>query len=196
MRHFRATKGLNGIKHSSTLVANTGQGVATFFTHVVFITDVGTRNLAGGVRNIKDIATTGNTVNVGDMIKYVNICLECCPRGANPTNDNDNCAWLEWAVVWQRERDVQPTVANIGVGQLSELCTNLYRENCFLTGCFPIGTKQAMSQDIKIKIPRRCCKIKMGDVLEIICFVRTSNSTDTRTDSHRLIASSLFKVYS
>ncbi len=183
------------VKHSSTLVANTGQGVGSVFTHQIFNT-AGARGTSGGVATIKDTATTEFLVNVGDVIKYVNICLQCCPRGVNPANDNDNNAWLEWAVVFQEERNISPTVANLGVATLGVVSSHIFRENCLMTGCFPIGTKQAMSQDIKIKLPKKCCRIRLGFVLNCLCFVRTSDSTDMRTDSHRLIASSHFKCYS
>ncbi len=196
MRHFRATKGLTAIKHASTLVDNTGAGVGSFFVHKIFETKVGARGTTGGVQTIMDSANTEELVNISNVIKYVNICLEAGPRGANPTNDNDNVAWLEWAVYWQREDDINPGVANIGVLTLGCICSHIFRENCLMTGCFPIGSKQSMSQDIKIKMPKRCCKVKMGDVMKVVCYIRTSSSTDVRTDSHRLIASSHFKVYS
>ncbi len=188
--------GLVAIKHSSTLVDNTGPAVGTFFSHEIFVTNVGARLTSGGIQVIQDQATTENICQVGDVIKYVNICLECSPRGALPTNELDNAGWLEWAVVWQQERNVLPTTANIGVATLGVIASHVYRENCLLTGCFPIGTKQAMSQDIKIKLPKKCTRLKMGDVLQVICFIRTSNSADLRTDSHRLIASSMYKAYS
>ncbi len=198
MRHKfrRQTLGKDAIKHSSTLVDNTGQGVGSFFQHLIFDTSVGARGLAGGNQNIQDVANIEETCMVSDVIKYVNICLECSPRGVEPTNDLDNAGWLEWAVVWQRERSAVPTVANIGILTLGVICSHVFRENCIMTGCFPLGTKQAMSQDIKIKIPQKACKLHMGDTLSIFCFIRTSNSLDSRTDSHRLIASSHFKVYS
>ncbi len=196
MRHKRVTLGKVPVKHSSSLVANIGQGTATIFGHLILRTNVGLRLTSGGIQTIQDNATTENTINVGDYVKYVNICLQCSPRGANPTNDNDNAGWLEWAVCWQRERDVTPTTANLGVTTLGVVCSHVFRENCFLTGCFPLGTKQAMAQDIKIKMPKRCCRIRMGDTLQVFCQVRTSSSTDMRTDSHRMMASSHFKAYS
>jgi len=197
MRHIRrVTAGKVPIKHGSALQDNTGAGVGSFFSHVIFKTDVGQRTTAGGTRGIQDSATTGNTVLVGDIIKYVNICLECAPQGADPAILNDNCGWLEWAIVWQEEKDILPIVTNIGVSPLATVCTNYFRENCLLTGCFPIGTRQAMSQDIKIKLPRKCCRVRMGASLQVICYVRTTKTTDTRTDSHYLLASSLFKTYS
>lgn len=198
MRHrkLRATFGKNAIKHASTLVANTGPGVGSFFAHVIYETTVGGRLSSGGIQTIKDTATTERDINIGDVVKYVNICIECSPRGVDSTNIKDDAGWLEWAVVWQRERSIPPTVANIGVLTLGVVASHFYRENCFLTGCFPVGSRQSMVQDLKIKLPDRCCKIKIGDSLTLFAFLRGSSSTDTRTDSNRLIVSSHFKVYS
>ncbi len=195
MRHRKVTMGKTPVKHESTLVDNTGPGVGSYFTHQIYVTDVGVRNVGGGVATIKDTATTGSKVNVGDIVKYVNACIQCSPRGANPTQDNDNCAWLEWALVFQKERDVNPNVSNIGVATLGVVCANFFREDCLMTGCFPIGSKQAMSVDLKFKLPIKCVKIRMGYVLNLICYVRTSVFTDMRTDSHRIICSSMFKCY-
>ncbi len=198
MRHFRKrrlTLGKDPIKHSSTLVDNTGAGVGSYFTHQIFVTDVGSRIQSGGVQVLQDEANNESQCKVGDIIKYVNICLECSPRGADPTNDNDNAGWLEWAVVWQEEAVKNINTSNIGVATLGVIASHAYRQNCLMTGCFPLGTKQAMAQDIKIKLPQKCCKLRQGSLLECFCYVRTSNSTDVRTDSHRLIASSHFKCY-
>ncbi len=195
-RIFRATAGKDPIKHSSATIGNTGAGAGSFFQHEIFKTSAGVRPTTGGVIGIKDIANTESQCMVGDVIKYVNICLECAPRGADPTNDNDNAGWLEWAVVWSEEITPTPGVANIGVATLGVIASHNYRQNCLLTGCFPIGTKQAMAQDLKIKLPKKCVKLRMGAILQIFCYIRTSSSTDVRTDSHRLMASSHFKVYS
>ncbi len=199
MRHRRISRQTYGkvpVKHSSTLVDNTGSGVGSFFGHVIYQTDAGNRALAGSVQTIKDSANTEELINVGDLIKYVNICLQASPRGVQPTDELDNAGWLEWALVWHQEKTADPTVANIGVLTLGVVCSHSFRQNCLMTGCFPIGTKQAMAQDIKIKMPKKCARILLGSKLIIYCYIRTSKSTDTRTDSHRLIASSHFKAYS
>ncbi len=195
-RFRRATLGKLPVKHSSTLLDNTGPSVGSFFGHVIYETTAGARLLSGGAQTLKDLASNEKFVNVGDLIKYVNICLEASPRGAIPAQELDNAGWLEWAVIFQQENTVLPSVANIGVLTLGCIASHFYRENCIMTGCFPIGTKQAMSQDIKLKLPRKCCNIKVGYRLVCICYIRTSNSADVRTDSHRLIASSHFKCYS
>ncbi len=184
------------IKHGSTLLDNTGPGVGSFFKHVIFKTNVGVRNSAGVPQIIKAQALTDETCNVGDVIKYVNICMECSPRGADSTNIKDDNGWLEWAIFWQRETSSTLTVANIGTDVLGVLSGRFYRENAIMSGCFPLGAKQAMSADLHIKIPERMCKLKTGDVLNIFCYARGSSSTDTRTDSFRLLVSSQFKSYS
>ncbi len=199
MRHrriLRQTYGKVPIKHSSTLVDNTGPGVGTIFGHKIFVTNVGARSSSGAVVTLADKMNNEEICRVGDVIKYVNICLQCSPRGAEPTNVLDNAGWLEWAVVFQEERDTLPATTNIGTLTLGAIASHFYRENCLMTGCFPIGTRQAMSQDIKIKLPKKLCRLRQGFILYCICYVRTSLSTDTRTDSHRLIASSHFKSYS
>ncbi len=199
MRHrriFRQTSGKVPIKHSSTLLANTGSGVGSFFGHVIFDTNVGVRVADAGIRTIQDKATNEETCLVGDVIKYVNICIQCSPRGVDSTNIKDDSGWLEWAVVWQEEQDKAPNVTNIGVLTMGCIASHFYRENCLMTGCFPVGSRQSMSQDLRIKLPKKCTRLRQGAILKIFCYYRGSLSTDTRTDSNRLLVSSHFKAYS
>ncbi len=199
MRHrriFRQTLGKVPIKHSSTLLANIGPGDGSFFGHVIFQTKVGPRIQTGATQNLADFATNESVCTVGDIIKYVNICLECSPRGADSTNIKDDSGWLEWAVVWQEEDSIDPSVVNIGVLTLGCIASHAYRQNCLLTGCFPVGSRQSMAQDLKIKLPKKCTRLRQGSLLKIYCYLRGSSSTDTRTDSNRLVVSSHFKSYS
>ncbi len=195
-RVFRQTRNKVPIKHGSTLLDNTGPGVGSFFKHVIYNTDTGQRSSGAGPKTIKAQAVTDETCNVGDVIKYVNICIQCAPRGVDSTNIKDDVAWLEWAIFWQREGVATLAITNIGTDTLGVLNGRFYRENAIMSGCFPMGAKQAMSQDLHVKIPKRMCQLKMGDQLQIYCYVRGSKSTDTRTDSHRLLVSSQFKSYS
>jgi len=197
MRHRirRVTMGKTSVKHASTLVDNTGPGVGSMFSHVIFTTDAGARVQAGGVVTIKQEADTGKVVNVGDIVKYVNVCIECSPRGADSTNIKDDAGWLEWALVTQKEQNKIVTTANIGIQTLGVGATNFYREDCLMTGCFPLGSRQAMAQDLKFKLPKKCVNVRLGHSLQMICYARGSNSTDTRTDSYRLLVSSNFKCY-
>ncbi len=198
MRHFRKriTMGKTPIKHASTLLANIGPGDGSFFGHVIFQTNVGQRIQSGASQVLQDASSNNDICMVGDIVKYVNICLECAPRGADSTNIKDDTGWLEWALVWQEERDTAPNVTNIGVETLGVVCSHAFRENCLLTGCFPVGSRQSMSTDLKIKLPQKCIKLRQGAILKIFCYLRGSSSTDTRTDSNRLIVSSMFKSYS
>ncbi len=197
MRHKirRQTMGKTPVKHRSTLVDNTGPGVGSYFAHVIFETEVGVRAAGGATRTIKVDADTGRTINVGDIVKFVNVCLQCSPRGADSTNIKDDSGWLEWALVTQKETTDVPNTSNIGVATLATICSNFYREDCLMTGCFPVGSRQSMSVDLAFKLPEKCIKIRLGHRLIILCYVRGSSSTDTRTDSNRLIASSGFKCY-
>ena len=197
MRHkVRLTKGLTAIKHASALIANIGNNTATIFVHIIYETTVGARGATGGVQTIQDSSTTERDCQVGDVIKYANICLEAAPRGADPTNLNDNSGFIEWAIYWQRERSLDPDTTNTGVATIGVVCSHMFRENALMSGCFPIGARQAMATDIRVKIPQRCCKVHMGDQLKIAVIFRSSNSADMRTDSHRVMASSHFKAYS
>ncbi len=196
MRHKRPlTMGKTAIKHASTLISNTGPGVGSFFGHVIYETDVGLRPTGGAVKTIKAEADTGRIINVGDIVKYVNVCVECSPRGVDSSNIKDDSGWLEWALVFQQEANQSVSVANIGIQSLGVTCTNFYRENCFMTGCFPVGSRQSMAQDLKFKLPDKAVKIRMGFILKLFCYLRGSSSTDTRTDSNRLLVSSNFKCY-
>ncbi len=196
MRHrkVRLTKGKNGVKHGSTLLDNTGPGVGSFFKHVIYEVPV-ERSVNGAPQTIQESQVTDETCQVSDIIKYVNICIQCSPRGVDSSNLKDDIGWLEWAIFWQRESTKTLTVANIGVETLGVLNGRTFRENAIMSGCFPIGSRQSMSSDLHIKIPARCCKLKIGDKLQIMCYARGSSSTDTRSDSFRLLVSSQFKSY-
>ncbi len=189
-------RGKNPIKHGSTLLDNTGPGVGSFFTHIIYQTNVGGRSLGGGPQTIKAQASTDETCMVGDIVKYLNVCIECGPRGATSTNVKEDGGWLEWGVFWQREEPTNLAVTNIGTDNLGVLLGRMYRENAIMSGCFPLGSTQTMSADLKIKVPDRMQKIKVGDLMKITCYARGTLSTDTRTDSFRLLVSSQFKAYS
>ncbi len=180
------------IKHSSTTLANHGSGSVPT-AHTVFFTDVGARLATGATQVIKDVAGTDATCNVGDIIKYVNICIQSAPRADNLVAD---IGWIEWALVMQTEQTQLMGLTSIGVSSLQDVATKQYRNNCILTGCFPIGETQSNSADLKIKIPPKWCKLKVGSILILFVYFRSNSSTDVRTVSHRSVVSSIFKAYS
>ncbi len=191
-RKLRLTAIKSGVKHSSTLLANIGSGSVPS-VHSIYFTATGTRPSGGSTKGIMDIADNAGTCFVGDIIKYVNVCIQCGPRTAGVA---DNNGWLEWALVRQVEQTQLMATTNLGVQTLMDTAQKQFRNNVFLTGCFPMGKEQPNSLDLKIKIPRQWEKLLMGGILILFCYFRSVSSTDTRTDSHRLVVSSIFKAYS
>ncbi len=192
---FLPTKGKVSVKHGTTLVDNNGAGVGSFFVQDILKTVVGDRNISGAGQAVQTQQHTDNRCMIGSIVKYLNICIECSPRGVEPTNVLDNAGWLEWGVVWQQEETDDLNVSNIGLENLGVLLGRFYRNNAIMSGCFPVGTRQAMSTDIKIKVPKRMQAIKIGSLFKIFCYFRSSSSTDVRTDSHRFVVSSQYKTY-
>ncbi len=190
----RQTLGKNSVKHSQTILANVGS--ASVPTRLIVIqTDVGDRLVSGAAQIVKDQATTGNTCNVGDIVKYVNICIQCSPRTTIDPND-DSTGWLEYACVFQEEQAELMTTGSLGTQTLMDTANKQYREMCFFTGCMPIGDAQSNSVDLKLKIPRKFTKITVGNNLSIFAFFRSNNSAAVGTSTNRLIMSAIYKAYS
>ncbi len=191
-QRIRLSQIKNPVKHSSTILANVGSGSIPT-VHSVLFTDVGIRSATGGAQVIKDTASTDGTCNVGDIVKYTNMCIECAPRLLDTAN---NSGWLEWAVVFLQEATQLVGLTNLGISTLGDVCNKQFRNNCLLSGCMPMGTNQANSMDLKIKIPPQFQKLKVGSILILFGYFRSAASADVRTDSHRLLMSSIFKAYS
>ncbi len=191
-RRIRLSTIKNPIKHSSSLLANIGSGKVPS-AHSIYFTEAGARVSTGVASIIKELATTSGTCNVGDIIKYVNVCIQVAPRLLNV---EDNNGWLEWALVRQVEQTQLMGLTSLGTQTLQDTANQQYRNNCLLTGCIPLGMNQGNSVDLKIKIPKIYEKLRLGGILIIFLYFRSTDSTDVRTDSHRLVVSSIFKAYS
>jgi len=191
-RKLRLSVLKTGVKHSSTLLANIGSGSIPS-VHSVYFTEVGIRSLTGGNQVTKEQANTAGQCNVGDIVKYVNICIQCAPRLINV---EDNNGWLEWAVVRQAEVTGLMGTTQLGTQTLMDTAQKQFRNNVFLTGCFPLGMNQGNTLDLKLKIPKTWEKLLIGSILILFAYFRSVDSTDTRTDSHRLVVSSIYKAYS
>lgn len=190
----RQTMGKDAIKKSTTLVANIGQGTAVPFKHVLCTTNIGARTTTGATQNILVEQDTANTAGVGNVIKYINICIEAGPRGLQPDDDSD-MGWLEYGIVKFKEVTVDPASANLGTKTLADVLTTNYRGDVIHTGCVPVGFKQPISVDLRIKIPKIFTKLQRGSELVLYCFFRSVNSTDLRSDNLRLVTSALYKIY-
>ncbi len=182
----------NSVKHSSTLLSNIGSGSVPS-VHTIYFTEAGIRSTTGGNQVIQEQANTSGQINTGDIVKYVNICVQVAPRLLNV---EDNNGWLEWALVRQQEVTGLMGLTNLGTQTLQDTANKQFRNNCMLTGCIPLGLNQGNSQDMKIKIPKMWEKIKIGGILILFLYFRSVDSTDVRTDSHRIVVSSIFKAYS
>ena len=137
MRHFRKkriTAGKTSVKHGVSLLDNTGSGVGSMGTMYLVRSTAADRNTNGGAINIQTQQSTDELCSVGSVVKYLNICLQISPRGANPTNPNDNNGWLEWSVFRTQEDDTDVTVNNIGTETLGVLTGRIFRQDAVYSG--------------------------------------------------------------
>ncbi len=192
-RIIRRTMGKDPIKKALTILGNIGPA-SPMFELVVCETGAGTRDSTGTEQNIREGGTTGNTCNVGDIVKYVNLTIQCGARDSVAPED-DTSGWLEWAVVKSKENRVVPQTTNLGVSTLAVVCTNAFRGDCLLTGNFPVGGDQPNSTQIQIKIPKIFCKMQIGSSLVLYMHYRSTNSASVDTDLVRIIASAQYKLY-
>ncbi len=193
-RRIRLSTIKNAIKHSDTKISNIGSASIPT-AHTLITTDVGNRSSAGSLQNIKDIAKTDETCNVGDIIKYCNVCIEAGPRRPDDASSFQDNGFLEWALIYQTEQQQLMAITNLGTNTLGDVANKQYRNNCILTGCFPLGQRQSNSRDIVIKIPPKFQKLKIGSNFNLFCYFRSNDSSDVRTDAVRLVTSTIFKCY-
>lgn len=173
-------------------MSNIGQGSAVGILQAIVAP---VRNDTGGVEVIRENQNTSTTVNVGDIVKYVHFIIQCGARDQSQQEDDNNNGWIEWAVVYQQETPASMQTTNTGVKNLGMIAMAQFRGDCLLTGQFPIGTTQPLTQEIMIKIPKDRVKIQIGSGLYLFTIFRSVNSTDLRTDSHRMIQSCFYKNY-
>ncbi len=191
----RQTLGKDPIKHSATAIGNIGQGTNVGKFQIV---TVPTRDTAGNVQTIQSESNTSTICQVSDIVKYVNICVGVANRNQTPDPVGvDDQGWLEYALIHTKEaaQEVVPST-NLGTKTLGDICTKMFRGDCLFTGCVPIGTIQAITLDLKFKIPAARAKLKLGSDLSFLTFFRAVESTDVRTDNIRLVQSCIYKCYS
>jgi len=202
MRHRirRQTMGKDAIKKSGTKIDNIGQGDTSVYLHELVAVDAGFRNTTGNTTNVLQQQSTDAVCNVGNIIKYINLCIQIAPRmlGEDPPNVDpipDDNGWLEYAIVKYKENRTNPDTSNLGTNTLGDVCTKAFRGDCLWTGCLPIGAIQGNALDLVIKLPKIITKIQLGTSIALFCHFRSVNSTDLRSDSHRLVTSFHYKCY-
>ena len=192
---MRRTQGKEPIKKSTTIVNILGQGSAA--AAKLQVISVPVRNLTGFVSTIIDDQDTGRKANVGNVIKYLNLCIQIGPRAnqEGPEPDIDNNGWLEYALITQKELEQDMATAQLGTQTLGDVATKQYRGDCIFTGCIPVSAVTANSLDLKIKLPPKIQKLQQGSSINLYCAFRSVNSADLRSDSHKLVMSAIYKLY-
>ncbi len=183
-----------GIQHSDTNVTTVGGGTIPSSTNVLE-TQGGARPTGGGETTIKSSATTGEIVNVGDIVKYVNLFIEVAPR-STATTPAESMGHLEWAFVMVKESETSVPITQTGVRTLGNICTNMFRNECIYTGQVPIGLNQANSMTAVIKVPKFKQKIRLGDEWRFITWFRSWDSTNDDLNNVKVIKSWMYKAYS
>ncbi len=189
----RRTLGKDPIKKSVTKVDTIGNG--SNVNGFTLMSSASTRSADGSLTTVRDSQTTGLSANIGDILKYVNICIEAASRNEMEQGEENDNGWLEWGVVYQQETSGFPGATNLGVQTLGDILVKTFRGNCLLTGCIPVGKAQPITQDIKIKIPQKYCKVQQSSILQLFYYFRSVNSTDLRTDSTKVVLSAIYKLY-
>jgi len=197
MRHkriVRRTMGKDAVKKSGTRLRNTGPGAAAIADHLLVFTSAGDRTAAGSATVINNPSTIDSACNVGNVIKYLNLCIEVASRNVTDPDEFDN-GWLEYGIVKSKEGQVTPLTTNLGTSTLGDVLTKAFRGDVLWTGCIPVGRNQPMVVDLKIKIPKIFCKLQLGSTLTLYYYTRGVSAADVRTDSYRVLTSFNYKCY-
>lgn len=192
VRRLTANKGPQ--KHSGTLVSNLGPASAPISLQVL-ATEGGTRTVDGTEENYSNDRSTGETCNVGDLIKFVNCFIEVGPRATATEGDNISTGFLEWAFLCLKENDTVIPITNLGTLTLGTIANRMFPDDTLLSGFIPIGEKQANGAMITIKIPKKFQFLTKGDEWLLYLAFRTTSSTSTGTDKVRVLSSFIYKAY-
>ncbi len=186
----KQTRGKSGVKHAGTNLVNSGSGsVPTKF--IIIESAAGDRT--EGSQTIQQDATTDERCRTGDLIKFVNIHIQCASRVGN---EDERMGWLEYACVWKRGAESDLSITQLGVQTLGETATNLYRNDCIWTGFVPIGLTQPNGVSLALKMPKSKQFLKLGEEFVLFTYFRSQNSASVATTSIRQVNSFNYKAYS
>ncbi len=178
-------------KHSDTLISIIGPGTATVSELLVRDSEVGARQPSGATDTIQLGRGNNEECNTGDICKFVNLQVMVAPRSATTAN----IGWLEWAFCIVKNVDPSPLVTNKGTNTLGDICTKYLRNQCIFTGAIPVGNAQPAVAVISLKIPKSRQRLVQGDEWKLFFWSRTTSSTETSTDMHKVITSFNYKNY-
>ncbi len=188
-RFTKQTKGKSAVKHAGTLVLNSGPGSVPGKL-VIIESSAGARGEA--VFELQDNAFSDETCRAGDLIKFVNIHIQCGDKAQN----SNSVGWLEYAVVWKREGESDLTNVQLGTLTLGVVATNRYRNDCIWTGFIPMFEKGAHGAELVLKMPKAKMFLKVGEELVLFTEFRSQNSADVGTANIRQVLSYNYKAYS
>ncbi len=181
------------VKHSGTLLFNDG-AANTVHQFDVLKTSGGPRSTTGAPQTIQSFSSTDEDCKTADVVKLINLHLQCGPRNFDTIPPEDRTGWIEWALVLVRENETIVPNTRIGVQTLGDIATNMYRGECIYTGNLPVGGAQPSTGEISLKIPKNKQKIKLGDEWRFLTYFRAVNSASLFTDSVRTVKSYNYRV--
>ncbi len=187
----KQTRGKSGIKHAGTLLSNIGPASVSVLKQVIIESSAGQRQEA--VFELQDNAFSDETCRSGDLVKYVNIHIQCASRNQTLV---DTIGWLEYAVVWKREGETDLSTSQLGTLTVGNAATNLFRNDCIWTGEVPIFLNGAHGAELSLKMPKTKQFLKVGEELVLYVYKRSTNSAAVATDDTRVILSYNYKAYS
>ncbi len=192
-RRRRSTlMGKQAIQHAHSFVDTIG-GATAPQNFIILNPNIGARSTDGSAKNFSTDRDTSETVNIGDVVKYVNMFVECGPRNAQGADTRTG--WLEWAFVCVKQTETAVPITQMGVLTLGTVCTNMFRNECIFTGAFPVGSEQPNNATMHLKIPKFKQSIKAGDEWRFLTYFRDMVATSTSTTGVRVIKSYMYKAY-
>ncbi len=190
MRRQLATKSFE--KHSDTKIHVIGPGTVGVPFQIIRETQQGARSEAGAEDTIQLGRSNSEECQQGDTCKFVNIIIQAAPRDTATTIQ---AGWVEWAFCLMKESDLAPTKTNLGTNTLGDVMTKYLRNQCIMSGILPTGQFTAAVQNIALKIPRKWQTMTTGDIWKVFLNVRTADTTETSTDSLKVLSSYFYKNY-
>jgi len=184
--------GKDPIKKSGTLIASP-IGPSTNPTAFTLLETV-ERNLDGQSQTIRDTQNTSTVANVGDIVKFINIHIQTGARDSEEPED-DTSGWLEWAVIKYKETFIQPPITQLGVKTLGDVCTQMFRGDCLMTGNIPVGGDIPNKEEIVLKVPKIMIKQQIGSRIVLYVHFRSVNSASVATDLNTSVLSFNYKLY-
>jgi len=193
-KRLRLSQTKSRVQHADTLLSTIGPATAPT-VHVVLDTEAGARTLTGGAQTVQVGMGTNEEVNIGSIVKNINLQIQCGMRPVEADDDDEANGFMEWALMMVKESEAPILTTNLGTLTLGVVANHMYRNECIFTGFVPIGKQQPNGVNISIKVPRFKQKITFGDQWRFVCFFRDLKVTAVDTDTVRLLTSCIYNSW-